>query len=158
MTARRSKFFTTSGAGEPGSRGESRDMELVILDTDTCIYWLKGDHRIEKRIIDRGLRHCAITVITECELYYGAMKSQKAEKNITAIEELRRKVRTLHTGDGVSGHFGRIKSDLEKKGLSVDDADLLIASIALMHDALLVSNNTEHFKRIKGLKLENWAL
>ncbi len=131
-------------------------MALNILDTDTCIYWLKGDERIEKRIIDRGLRHCAITVITECELYYGAMKSQKADRNLAAIEELRRKVRTLHTGDGVAVHFGRIKSDLEKRGLPVDDADLLIASIALTHDAILVSNNTGHFKRIKGLTLENW--
>lgn len=131
-------------------------MALNILDTDTCIYWLKGDERIEKRINDGGLRNCAITVITECELYYGAMKSQKADRNLAVIEELRRKVRTLHTSDGVAVHFGKIKSDLEKKGLPVDDADLLIASIALTHDAILVSNNTDHFKRIKGLKLENW--
>lgn len=132
-------------------------MALTILDTDTCIYWLKGDERIEKRIIDRGLRHCAITVITECELYYGAMKSQKADRNLATIEELRRRVRTLHTNDEVAVHFGRIKSDLEKKGLPVDDADLLIAGIALAHEAVLVSNNTGHFKRIKGLRLENWV-
>lgn len=132
-------------------------MGIVILDTDTCIYWLKGDERIEKRVLAHGLRHCAITVITECELFYGAMKSAKVEKNLAVVSELRRKVRTLHTGDGVAQHFGRIKSDLEKKGLPVDDADLLIASIALTHDALLVSNNTDHFKRVKGLKLENWT-
>lgn len=133
-------------------------MGLVILDTDTCIYWLKGDENIEKRILGHGLKQCAITVITECELYYGAMKSAKAEKNLAVIEDLRRKVRTLHTGDGVARHFGTLKSELEKKGKPVDDADLLIASIALAHDAVLVSNNIGHFTRIEGLKLENWSV
>lgn len=133
-------------------------MGLVILDTDTCIYWLKGDENIEKRILGHGLKQCAITVITECELYYGAMKSAKAEKNLAVIEDLRRKVRTLHTGDGVARHFGTLKSELEKKGKPVDDADLLIAGIALAHDAVLVSNNIGHFTRIEGLKLENWSV
>lgn len=132
-------------------------MGIAILDTDTCIYWLKGNKRIEKRVLAHGLRNCTMAVITECELYYGAMKSAKADKNLAVINELRRKVRTIHTGDGVAQRFGRIKSDLERKGLPVDDADLLIASIALAHDAILVSNNTGHFQRIAGLKIENWS-
>ena len=132
-------------------------MALYILDTDTCIYWLKGDEEVDRRIVSCGLRHTSITVITECELFYGALESLKADKNLAAITELRKKVRTLHTSDGVAYQFGKIKAELEKKGLPVDNADLLIASIALTHDAILVSNNTEHFKRIKGLKLENWA-
>lgn len=132
-------------------------MALYILDTDTCIYWLKGDEKVDRRIVNCGLRHTAITVITEYELFYGALKSLKADKNLAAITELKKKVRALHTSDGVAYQFGKIKAELEKKGLPVDNADLLIASIALTHDAILVSNNTEHYKRIKGLKLENWA-
>lgn len=52
--------------------------------------------------------------------------------------------------------YGRIRSDLERQGLPLSDADLMIASIALRHDLPLVTGNTRHFARIPGLKLENW--
>ena len=52
--------------------------------------------------------------------------------------------------------FGKLKADLEKDGKIIDDADLFIAACALANDAVLVTNNEKHFKRIKGLKLANW--
>ncbi len=86
-------------------------MALYVPDTDTCIYWLKGDEEVDRRIVSCGLRHTAITVITECELFYGALKSLKADKNLAAITELRKKVRALHTSDGVAYQFGTITSN-----------------------------------------------
>jgi len=53
--------------------------------------------------------------------------------------------------------FGLLKSDLELSGNRLDDFDLIIAAIALSHNLTLVSNNEKHFKRIEGLKYENWA-
>ncbi len=131
-------------------------MSKFILDTDTCIYWLKGNENIERNIIRNGIENIFITVITECELFYGAFKSVKKEKNIAVAEELKKKIRTLHTREGVSYLYGKIKSELEVRGQMLDDADLLIGSIALSNNATLVTNNTEHFKRIRGLKIENW--
>ena len=131
-------------------------MSKFILDTDICIYWLKGNRNIEKSIIRNGLENVFITVITECELFYGAFKSVKKEKNVAVVTELKKKIRTLHTREGISYNYGKIKSDLELKGKVLDDADLLIASIALANNATLVTNNTEHFKRIPALKIENW--
>lgn len=52
--------------------------------------------------------------------------------------------------------FGKIKATLEKDGNIIDDADLFIAACAMSNDAVLVTNNEKHFKRIKGLKLDNW--
>jgi predicted nucleic acid-binding protein len=131
-------------------------MDKFILDTDTCIYWLKGNENIERSIIRHGLGNVFITVITECELFYGAYKSTKKDKNLAVIEELRTRIKTLHTVSGVPSLYGKIKAELESKGQTLDDADLLISSIALLNNATLVTNNIEHFKRINGLKIENW--
>lgn len=131
-------------------------MSQFILDTDTCIYWLKGNENIEKSIIKHGPENVFITVITECELFYGAYKSTNREKNLEVIAALKKKIKTLHTGHNVSEIYGMIKTELESKGKILDDADLLIGSIALSNNASLVTNNMEHFKRIMGLKIENW--
>lgn len=131
-------------------------MDIYILDTDICIYWLKGDDSIEKKIVQIGFSNICITVITECELFYGAFKSAKKEKNLSVIGELKSKINTLHTVEGVSPIYGKLKSELGNKGQTIDDADLLIASIALSNNAILVTNNISHFKRIPGLKIENW--
>lgn len=131
-------------------------MGKFILDTDTCIYWLKGNGNIERSIIRHGLGNVFITVITECELFYGAYKSIKKDKNLAVIEELKTRIKTLHTVSGVPSLYGKIKAELESKGQTLDDADLLISSIALLNNATLVTNNIEHFKRINGLKIENW--
>ena len=131
-------------------------MGKFILDTDMCIYWLKGNENIEKNIVKNGFEEVFITVITECELFYGAYKSMKKDKNLAVVEDLKTKISTLHTVNGVPVAYGQIKAELESKGEPLDDADLLIASIALQNDATLVTNNTAHFKKINGLKIENW--
>src|SRR3990172_11197155 len=131
-------------------------MSRYVLDTDTCIYWLKGNKLIEKKIVNAGLENVCITIITECELFYGAFKSSKAERNLQVIDELRGKTTTIHTRPDVAPVFGKKKADLERIGRPLDDADLLIACLALVTGATLVTNNTRHFSRISGLKLENW--
>lgn len=131
-------------------------MSKFIFDTDTCIYWLKGNENIERSIVKHGLENIFITVITECELFYGAYKSIKRDKNLAVINELKTKIKTLHTVSGVPSIYGKLKAELESKGQPLDDADLLIASIALSNDATLITNNIEHFKKINGLKIENW--
>lgn len=131
-------------------------MDKFVLDTDACIYWLKGNENIEKNIIKNGLENIFITVITECELFYGAFKSKKKEKNLAVIEELKKKIRILHTRENIAYIYAKLKSELEAKGQLLDDADLLIASITLTNNATLVTNNIGHFKRIQGLRIENW--
>ncbi len=132
-------------------------MARYVLDTDTCIYWLKGNELIEKKILKAGLENICITVITECELFYGAYKSARTQKNLQVIDGLRSKTRTIHTSPDVASVFGKQKADLESAGKPLDDADLLIGCITLVTRATLVTNNTKHFSRISGLNLENWS-
>jgi len=51
-----------------------------------------------------------------------------------------------------------IQADLRKKGTEIGHADTLIAGIAITSELQLITNNTNHFKRIKGLKIDNWTL
>jgi predicted nucleic acid-binding protein len=131
-------------------------MGKFILDTDICIYWLKGDANIENSIIKHKLENIFITVITECELFYGAFKSARKDKNLSVIDKLKKGIQVIQTCEGVSFTYGKIKAELEAKGQSLDDADLLIACIAMTKNATLVTNNIKHFTIIPGLKIENW--
>jgi tRNA(fMet)-specific endonuclease VapC len=45
---------------------------------------------------------------------------------------------------------------LKKEGKLINDADILIAGIVKAYNAVLVTNNEEHFARVEGLKIENW--
>ncbi|MBI3752549.1 MAG: type II toxin-antitoxin system VapC family toxin [Deltaproteobacteria bacterium] len=128
-----------------------------LLDTDTCIYWLKGNKDIEKRVVNIGLSKIFISFVTLSELYYGVYKSKRVEQNLTNINLLHRKLNLMDFNESICEAFGKLKATLEKDGKIIDDADLFIAACALEDNAVLVTNNEKHFKRIHGLKVENWV-
>lgn len=130
---------------------------IYLLDTDTTIYWMKGDPNIEAKVLQVSLENVGITVLTCCELYYGAYKSKKVDHNLQAVKKLKEKVKVIHTSGEVDRHFGRTKAILEKGGMRLDDSDILIASIALSEGAVIVTNNVDHFRRIDGLRVDSWS-
>lgn len=127
-----------------------------IIDTNICIYWLKGNKTIEKKILGMGFENIGTTIITLAELYYGAYKSAKVEANLENLQRLETEIEILQTSSEVGKHFGNIKADLVKMGEIIEDADILIASIVMDNKAVLVTNNQRHFGRIEGLLTENW--
>jgi tRNA(fMet)-specific endonuclease VapC len=80
----------------------------------------------------------------------------KKDKNLAIVGEVKTRIKTLHTVSGMPSLYGKMKAELESKGQTLDDAELLISSIALLSNATVVTNNIEHFKRISRLKIENW--
>ncbi len=54
-------------------------------------------------------------------------------------------------------HLGKLRTDLEKQGTPIGNMDMLITSHALIEKCVLVSNNLREFKRVPGLKYENWV-
>jgi len=76
---------------------------------------------------------------------------------LSAIKSLESKLKNVGSNKEVCEAFGKLKSELEKNGKIIDDADLFIACCALKTNRVLVTNNERHFSRIKGLKLENWT-
>ena len=128
-----------------------------ILDTDTCIYWLKGKEEVRRKVEKIGVDNLRITIITLAEIKYGAFNSQKVSENLKNIKDFLGKVKVLLLDEDAAERFGKIKAGLRRTGQLIEDFDILIGSIALSHGGVLVTNNIEHFKRISGLSHENWV-
>ena len=73
------------------------------------------------------------------------------------IEQLRRLIPAQPLDLDVAKHYGRLRADLEKKGVPIGAYDLLIAAHALTLGLTLVTNNLREFARVEGLRLDNWA-
>ena len=130
---------------------------MYLLDTDTIIYNLKGDLKVQENLKLHVNDLIQISIITLIELYYGAYKSEYVDANIAKIKTLEQSLEILPTGQETAEIFGKLKSRLESGGNRLDDFDLIIASTALAHNLVLVTNNEKHFQRIEGLRLENWC-
>jgi tRNA(fMet)-specific endonuclease VapC len=127
-----------------------------VLDTDTCIYWLKGKEEIRIKVNEIGAECLSMTIVTLAELNYGAYNSGKVSANIENIHKFVKKVRVLPFESDAAERFGKIKTELRRSGQIIQDFDILIASIVLSHGGVLVTNNVGHFKRITGLRYDNW--
>ena len=130
---------------------------MYLLDTDTIIYLFKGHIRVLENLRRNFHESMSLSVISLMELYYGAYKSQQVTGNLAKIRTLESKLEIIPVGRESSEVFGMLKANLEKQGTPLDDFDLTLASCALAHNLVLVTNNVKHFQRIEGLRLVNWA-
>lgn len=97
----------------------------------------------------------ATSIIVAAELRYGVAKS--GSSNLAArVDQLLEAIEILPLEPAADRHYGRIRSELERAGTVIGANDLLIAAQVLAIDAILVTDNVQEFKRIKGLRLENW--
>lgn len=126
-------------------------MEQYILDTNICIALLKNQYGIREKIKSVGLSNCYISVLTIGELYYGAYNSSNVAKHLKDVDVITSLFGRINVSDLVMNVFGRIKADLNKKGMRIDDVDLLIGASALSNGYVLVSDNTKHLMRIPEL-------
>lgn len=128
-----------------------------LLDTNICIYIVKKKpEKVIKRFKDNKPGDIAISSITVAELNYGVEKSSNPNINIIALKEFLQPLIILDYNQNDSESYGKIRTDLEKKGTPIGAMDLLIASQAVNREIILVTNNESEFKRVKGIKIENW--
>lgn len=127
-----------------------------LLDTNICIYWLKGNERIEQKILSVGIHNISLSFINISELYYGAFKSQRVDENLATVRQFTELLTVIESDESISEEFGKLKASLENAGTVIDDADIFIASCARIYGMTLVTNNAKHFRHIKGFKFENW--
>ena len=130
---------------------------MYLLDTDTIVFNLKGHVAVRKNLQHHIHDPMKMSVITLMELYYGAYKSQKVESNLAKIRYMENSMEIVPLGVESVEIFGILKAKLERAGSRLDDFDLIIASCALVHNMVLVTNNVSHFKRIEGLRIVNWT-
>ncbi len=131
---------------------------IYMLDTNICIYIIKKKPLIVLETLRKlDIGDVCISAITLAELEYGVKKSQQRERNQVALTAFLSPVEILPFSDSAAIISGDIRASLEQKGQIIGAYDLLIAAHALSEHLILVTNNTDEFKRIPGLSLENWA-
>lgn len=131
-------------------------MTKFLLDTNICIYFLKGLFDLDKKLKAIGLTNCYISEITVAELRFGVEKSQKPQENGLVCSKFINGISVLPIYSSIDV-YAKEKASLQKVGTPVDDFDLLIGATAIHNKLTLVTNNTKHFKRLKGIQLEDWT-
>ena len=129
----------------------------AMLDTNSCTYIIK---RRLQSVLDRfsafPVGDIGISSITLAELEYGAAKSAQPRKNREALEEFVSPLDIAAFDRDAAEAYGRIRAALERKGLPIGAMDMLIAAHALNLGVNLVTNNETEFRRVSGLRVENW--
>lgn len=138
------------------SAKEGLFLNSFTLDTDIVIEILRGNKTAMNKMESLPQETLIyITGLTVYELYKGILYigSKKLEAD---LENFLQNVEVLQLDSYIERKAGEIYAYLKKKGEIISDADILIAATVLVNDSVLITNNKEHFKRIKDLKIENW--
>ena len=128
-----------------------------LLDTNVCIDYLTGRYpTVVARIQDSSPEDLYLSVVVVAELRYRADHSARRRTNHSRIDVLIEEVEPLDFDLRAAATYGRVRSQLEAGGTPIGPNDMLIAAHALSRGLTVVTDNTEEFGRVKGLKVENW--
>ena len=130
-----------------------------MLDTDTCAFLLRRSSDVLlQRIQAVPVVQQVMSVVTYAELLYGVQVSSTKKANQAAVDALAVHVAILDWPAIAGQNYAEIRADLKKKGALIGANDLLIAAHARSLGAVVVTNNTKDFARVKGLRVENWMI
>ena len=133
---------------------------LFMLDTDTCIFLMRGaSPTLAAKVQSVPLQQQVMSAVTFAELNYGVQASATAKRkqNQAVLDSLALHLAVLDWPREAAQHYGEIRVDLKRRGAQLGAADLMIAAHARVMDAIVVTNNTKNFGRVKGLRVENWT-
>lgn len=130
---------------------------MVVLDTDVIIDFLRGDKKTKEKInkLSKEGELLKTTSINTFELFKGAFRSNQSNAR-DELAGLLANLKVLDFGYEESEETGRVFEYLRAKGNNIDILDLMIASVAITNNEVLVTRNTNHFKRISGLELADF--
>ena len=131
-------------------------MKKYLIDTNIAIFYMKGKFDLEAKFDKVTPDNCFISEITLAELKFGVEKSERSEKNKKTLDNFLSGLQILPIFHSLD-LYAKEKARLQKAGTPIDDFDLLIAVTSVTHKLTMVTNNTSHFKRINGIKLEDWT-
>jgi len=129
-----------------------------LLDSNVLIRLLRQRHAAPLLARLDGLADddAVVCSVVRVELVAGALKSQRPEQNLAAVDALLDDFDSLPLNDEAANRAGRVRAELEAVGKMIGPNDLLIAGIALANNLTLVTNNRGEFARVPGLKLDDW--
>ena len=128
-----------------------------LLDTDICTAHFRRPAGLAHRFIQYGGGLFVPTIVL-AELYAGAYHLSNPVPLLQNITDLLNDVQILSFDHACAEQFGKVRGSLLQRGISVPTADLMIASVALVHNLTLVTHNTADFQNIPGLRLDDWLI
>jgi tRNA(fMet)-specific endonuclease VapC len=129
---------------------------MIVLDTNTLIYFFKRQGRVAERLLAQPPREIGVPTIVIYELEVGIAKSTSPEKRRRQLTELLAAVTVLPFGAAEAQQAARIRAELERAGEPIGPYDILIAATALAHGGRLATRNVKEFGRVPDLLLEDW--
>lgn len=129
-----------------------------FLDTNTCIYFLKGQFPgIEAKLRSLNPERIKIPSIVKAELFYEIAKSERKKENLAQISEFLFPYETIPFDGAAAELYGELRARLESKGQIIGPNDLIVAATVLSRQGRLVTRDLLEFSRIEGLKTEDWT-
>lgn len=128
-----------------------------MLDTNICIELIRGrGERVLKKVKKLQVNDIGLSVLTYAELEHGIWKSTRPEQNRVALNLFCAPLEIAPFESDAAAVYGRLRAQLEETGKVIGPMDLLIAAHALALGCSLITNNEREFRRVKGLRVENW--
>ena len=131
-------------------------MKKYLLDTNICIYFIKGQFELNKKIAEVGEQNCFISEMTVAELKYGVENSKTVEAMRKIVEAFIPKFFVIPIYNSLD-IYAKEKAKLRRQGLMIDDFDILIGATAVANDMVMVTNNVAHLSRLDNIIIEDWT-
>jgi len=128
-----------------------------LLHTNIFIYIRQGRPEVVHRFSKLRPGEAAVSIISYGELFFGAAKRGQRTGDLERLHSLMRLLPCLTLPETAAEIYGAVRADLESRGEMISNNDLWIAAHALASGLILVTNNEKEFRRVRGLKVQNWA-
>jgi tRNA(fMet)-specific endonuclease VapC len=131
-------------------------MQQYLLDTNICVFFLRGKLDLNTLIRQKGRENCFISEITVAELRYGAENSDNPQLSHQCVDDFVEGLSIIPIFGAIK-RYAQEKARLRKRGTPIhDEFDLLIGVTAIENQLVLVTDNLKDFERLDGISLENW--
>ena len=131
---------------------------MYLLDTNTCIYFLKNSFSaLTQKLLDTDPSELFISSITVFELAYGAEKSKWGEKTRQKLAMFLAPFTILPFDSEDAMVAGRIRGALERHGTPIGPYDVQIAAQALAKGLTVLTHDMKEFQRVLDIKVEDWV-
>jgi tRNA(fMet)-specific endonuclease VapC len=132
-------------------------MKRCTLDTNIISAFLKNDLRVVEKVSDylESFDKLTINIISYYEILRG-LKDLGNEEKLRKFDNFMQENELVFITKEAVEKAAEIYAYLKKEGNLIEDADILMASTAIVENLVLITNNIKHFKRVKDLRLDNW--
>lgn len=138
---------------------------MYLLDTDTLTHLYAGQERVVARLRSVPISNVGITIITKIEVLRGRIEAMRtaadgeqllrAQSHFIRSEALLEDLLIVPFDPKAATVFDMLRRAPKVK--KIGHADLMIASLALTHNAILVTRDRRHFSQVPRLQVENWV-